>query len=795
MKSISLKKSAAASPESRLFSRSHWIWPINQHWDIANSYALFRRTFDLGKIPPKALLFITADQSYRLFVNGRFVGRGPARGFQSHWPYDEIDLQPFLQKGRNVLAIRAHHPGRSTFQYLTQGFAGLLVALRLGKMEIVSDMSWKSIRQTNACRDTIPASLQLFNQEHIDLQNTVGDWTAVDFDDADWSAPARSPWNAAPWFSLEPRGIPNLWEKEVVPPRLIGVNQGKNAEGYGDCRDVVALRHREDRSHQPAQASGDSITVTASGRGEFRSYLFDFGKTMIGHLALTIDGAAGGEIVDTHFAETIDAATLTPDLVIPWHCRVALGDRLVCRAGRFHHHFYHHYGFRYLTLTVRDATADFKIAPRLQAMGYPLERKGSFASSDEGLNKIWETCAWTQQVCSLDAYVDTPWREQAQWWGDARVQCCNTFHLSGDARLMRRGIAQIAAQTTPDGVTYGHSPTMAHECVLPDFTLIWFLTLWDHYWQTGSTEALTTHHDTVQKALAYFRQWTNPRTGLLTYDERFWLFLDWTDLEKKGSSSVYNLWLLIALEKLAPLYRQAKQPGEAAKLATWAGHLRRALARLVNPQGLMQDGIDERGKILRETGIHAQTLALIAGLKGVDETAILKKILRPYLAGKSQPKARPSAYWITYLFTVLAERNLGAEVVAYIKKEWAPMAEHGTTWEKFNPVRGEDSFSHAWSAHPIYHLMQIIGGIVQTAPAWKEIRYRPDFIGEHQETVVPSPNGPIVSRWRKNKSEIHVQLKLPPGVHARVELPGLAARRISGQGDWRIPLAAATSSK
>ena len=36
-----------------------------------------------------------------------------------------------------------------------------------------------------------------------------------------------------------------------------------------------------------------------------------------------------------------------------------------------------------------------------------------------------------------DSYVDCPWREQAQWWGDARVQAANTLHLSADPRMLR----------------------------------------------------------------------------------------------------------------------------------------------------------------------------------------------------------------------------------------------------------------------------------------------------------------------------------------------------------------------
>lgn len=105
------------------FENSLWIWPEHHKWDLLNSYALFRKSFELPRVPAKAPLFITADQSYQLYVNGVYVCRGPARGFQKHWPYDEVDVCAHLRKGRNVIAVRAHNPGFSNFQYLTEGYA------------------------------------------------------------------------------------------------------------------------------------------------------------------------------------------------------------------------------------------------------------------------------------------------------------------------------------------------------------------------------------------------------------------------------------------------------------------------------------------------------------------------------------------------------------------------------------------------------------------------------------------------------------------------------------------------
>jgi hypothetical protein len=769
------------------FKDSQWIWPDNSSWDLHNNYALFRKSFDLPRVPTQASLFITADQAYRLFVNGRYVGRGPARGFQASWPYDEIDLKPCLQRGRNTFAIRAYNPGRSTFQYLSQGFAGLLVAARWGKIRIVSDASWKATREPGVNRATVPSSLQLFDQEHIDLRAMAGDWTLPEFDDGAWEHPKERRWNCAPWYDLEPRGIPLLDERDMAPVRLLGIGEGKSAVGYGTVRDIVALRCSEDRQHQPAPPglSFHPLLVTATGTGQFRSYLFDFGKTVVGSLVFEIEGARGGEILDTHLAETIDAKTLTLDQIIPIHCRMAFGDRLIAREGNLVHRFFHHYGFRYLAVTVRDATVDFRLNVRLNWIGYPLERKGSFISSDFDLNRIWEACAWTQQCCSLDAYVDTPWREQAQWWGDARVQAWNTFHLSGDARLFRRGIAQIADQTTPDGVTYGHAPTMAHECILPDFTLIWFLTIWDYYWQTGSTEPLTAHEETIEKALGYFRAHTDPRTGLVTYDERYWLFLDWADLFKEGAPTVYNLWLLLALEKLSLLYKKVRQPKKAAPLEAWAKRLRQALAKLVGKDGLMRDGIDRQGKIISETSIHAQTLAIIAKVEGIDVKTALDKILLPFLRGETKPKAVPSAYWVTYLFTVLSERGYGLDLVGFIKRHWLAMADYGGTWENFCPDRGETSHSHAWSAHPLYHLMQIIGGVNQLAPNWSRISFRPVFFDASNATTVPTPHGPIRAGWKQKGDGFEVWLKLPVGITAAVELPGIK-QRVVGRGRWKV---------
>lgn len=769
-----------------VFVAARWIWADQYFWDLHNCFAQFRKTIELPVVPKKAPLSITVDQQYHLYVNGRLVCRGPARGFQAHWPYDEVDVAPYLVKGRNVIAVRAYNAGTSNFQYLSQGAAGLLVGAQWGKISFVSDTSWKCRRQDGISKDTVPVSLQLNPQEHIDCRSEPADWMAPEFDDSGWEA-ANTMLRAGsmPWHSLEERGIPLLDEERILPKAVIGVGEGACATGWRDTRDVAKLCWQEGLQHTAAALPLPVFTVPASGANRYRRVLIDFTRCEVGAPELVIRGGKGGEVIDFAFCETV--TDLRPDIEFPNGCRVAMASRLTCRAGETRHAFFHAYGFRYLVLTVRDSSAPLTIDLALNRIGYPLRITGGLRTSDTLLSDIWRVSAWTQQVCMLDAYVDTPWREQAQWWGDARVQGWNTFHLSGDPRLFRRGIAQLTGQGTPEGLTYGHAPTNAHSCILPDFSLIWLMTIWDHYWQTGSTEAFTTHRARIDELLGYFRLKQDPKSKLLPYDERYWLFLDWAPIHKDGYPTVYNAWFVLALEAIAKLAALSGERKAAKEWLAWSKPVRAALEKLVDKQGLLRDGLDWQRKPIAAASVHSQTLALQLGLKGHSAEASFDTILMPYLRGEEIAAVKPSAYWVTYVFSAASAQGKGREVLDFIKKHWEPMVAHGTTWEDWQPKRGHISHSHAWSAHPIYHTMQILGGVRQTAAGWAQISFAPEFIGEHGGATIPSPLGEIRSDWKRTAKGIAVELHLPKGVSAEVRLPGLRKTVVTGKQRWTLP--------
>ena len=64
--------------------KAHWI---SMPGEPANVYGVYhmRKTFELDEVPSRFIVHVTADNRYKLYLNGRFVSLGPARGDIYNW--------------------------------------------------------------------------------------------------------------------------------------------------------------------------------------------------------------------------------------------------------------------------------------------------------------------------------------------------------------------------------------------------------------------------------------------------------------------------------------------------------------------------------------------------------------------------------------------------------------------------------------------------------------------------------------------------------------------------------------
>ncbi|OGS21739.1 MAG: hypothetical protein A3J83_02180 [Elusimicrobia bacterium RIFOXYA2_FULL_40_6] len=749
---------------------SKWIWTDDSGYNLVNSWVQARKVFQLKNVPNRAVIGITADSQYRLYLNGKYVNRGPARGFQESWPYDSVDIAQFLRKGKNIIAVLVHNYGIGNYQYIHKSCAGLLVWGKIGNEDISTGKEWK-IRLASCFKTVLTrTSKQSGFQEHFDAR-FEDNWMSGSYGDSNWSQPHCMDYGSMPWPKLEQRGIPLLKEEIIFPKTLASKASGKCAKDYKNSVSVVELYSNEEQKWLSSDESENTaaLKIVPSGKDKFISYCIDFGKEVVGSIRLSVAGGAGNEIIDTIVSESINGSEPVILGSKFQGSRVNFGNRLFLRKGKTKHEQFDYWGFRYLVIIIRNSAKTLNINVSLRSVGYPMEIKSEFKSSDSKLNSVYEISSWTQQCCMLDAYVDCPWREQAQWWGDARVQGKNTFYLSADARLFARGIKQIGTQQLENGLLYGHAPTIAHHCILPDFTLTWILTHWDYYWQTGDLALFKSMKDNVHKTLNYFQEVT-AKNGLLPHDKRYWLFMDWAGLFDEGYPTLYNLFYLVALEKVVKLFKLSGDNNSVKLYSKRMKTLKSAIEKRLYNKGTKKilAGLFWNDKPATQSIPHNYALAIIAGLFPEHHDDFARKQLLPLIKGEREHPVLPSPFFMFYIFEALKKCGYNKEVVDCIRRWWGDMVDRGltTTEELWNAKAGDNSLCHAWSAHPIVHLSDILLGINQEKPGWKEISFSPEFSDlEYARGKVATPLGVIESGWEKIEAgRYKTFLKLPKGI-------------------------------
>ena len=783
-----------------LLSRAKWIWPARAMY-LQNCYAGFRYDFELNDIPGKAPLHLTADQSYRLYVNGRYVCRGPARGYQEEWPFDTVDIAGFLKKGKNFIAVEAYNPGISTFSYNHKDRASFICAAKWENgTEFYSNReTWQMFRLHSYAAFTGRLSVQMNFQEDIDLQQDERKWIT----DEEFTPPAQEKWvrmdetpfSALPWFDVKPRPIPMFDEHCYAPAAAVLAGYGKAVTGKKQGGNISwdfaenELSSIEWQTPPLFHKDGEFLCgeIPAAGEGNIYAVTFDLGEEWLtGTPILEVANGSAGDVIELHYYHYLPdgKAELLPEPGVG--SLLAPAARLHLNGPAVRHEFFQIMGVRHVTLVVRENHAPLKVRLSWRTALYPLDITGNFTSSNPLLNDIYRICRHTQKVCSMDVFVDTPWREQSQWWGDARIQAKNTLWLTGDDRLLKNGIQLIAGQKgAPDCLIFTNAPTTDAGNILPDFTLTWIATLYDLYFQTADPEAVLPYLPQAEKIFAYFEKYRS-NYGVIGYDERFWLFEDWCDLPKKPYPAFLNLWHCHVLELYAKLQKFCGvENSETIRKITWEKQLLKE--KYFNEKlGLMMPVLNKNGEQTGTPSVHDQVLALLLDLVPEARENMIQKRIKPCLEGTLNEGAQPGPFWSTYLLDIASSCKLRKEALAYIARRWQHMIPCGTVWEVFD--RGSYtgwSYSHAWSAHPLTHIPELLG-ITQKEPGWRKIAFEPFFADIADcDISIPSPLGIVKAGWHKEDGHFNCYLELPGDMTAQITVDG---KETTAQGHWTASL-------
>ncbi len=165
---------------------------------------LFRRSFGLEDKPEKYVIYVSADNRYRLYVNGQKVCDGPARSDLLNWRYETVDIAPYLQKGENIVAAEVVNFGeyRHAEQHSSQ--TAFILQSDSTNKEIINtgDAKWKVTK--NLAYDFIPITSDSVGGyyaagpcDRIDASQYPWGWKEIRFDDANWLKPRAARTEAA----------------------------------------------------------------------------------------------------------------------------------------------------------------------------------------------------------------------------------------------------------------------------------------------------------------------------------------------------------------------------------------------------------------------------------------------------------------------------------------------------------------------------------------------------------------------------------------------------------------------
>jgi alpha-L-rhamnosidase len=779
-------------------SSARWIWTPRREY--VNQHVYFRKRFELSGAPESALLRITADTRFHLYVNGKSALRGPMRGYPHALPLDEIDIAPFLKAGANVIAVHVLSFGVSTGLNVFRDRAGLFAegSVRCAggtAVEIETNHTWRYSEAAAYRRFVSRSSSQLGFQEHLDAaREESGDWRSPEFDDSRWQKPhLLGAAGVLPWRTLQPRTIPPLDVTLRAPVAISGQYEAADllpGASVEDAGNVTAIASREQRTpgkegFEKAEAltGGGTAKILPLPAGRCAALVVDFGETRYGHPTLKVEGTVGGEIFDLLYDEQIsDSGLELISLQTPCSASdYCLGDRLICRPGIGAFESLQPRGFRYMMLIARNIRRPVTLTQLgIQEATYPVVQRGSFSCSDPRLTKIWETGVRTLRHCMADAYMDCP-RRQEQGWAATRVAGMAALYALGDTALYRRGLQMMAqsAQHVPDGLMLGVIPSERPDCVILDYCLHWVLALHEFYQFTGDLEMLKEQRPALEKVLGFFSIHAGER-GLLGPTTNYSLFLDTTPgLDRGNLSATFNLLYLQALLAATQLGKALGETGMASHCERNAKALsdRVFMVFASSRRSLLVETVEMRtgepGDLVSQ---HATALAVLSGVLGkrdYDRTGpaadVLKDFLPPPGSDVTQGPVRANLFFRAYVHEALAILGHGNVALEDIRRTWGFMLDQGATtfWERL-PMRPGSSRCHAWSVHPTTYLSRHVLGLSPSAPGWKRFRVQPHaFDLTHAEGKVPTPHGEISIRWkREGDRPPKVELRVPEGCEA-----------------------------
>ncbi len=738
---------------------SRWIGPVE--FDPKRGGAVEFCLNFVAEHSGKLRFYVTADQYYTLFCDGKSIGSTNERGTLDTWFADQADIE--VEPGPHVLSAVVWHCGQYTAALLESRRLGFYLVLPENERGFSTGVAGWRMRDlpgmTFAPHKLEPNGWTGVHPElRLDWREEPGDWNPAAVIERCGGKLALPMLDRLP-VTLQTEKLLPLYSdgfpgervrmaecrpedmeavrtlagggKVVLPPRKT-LRMIFRLSDYSCGWPVLTLRDGRDAR----------IKITCA------EALFQNPKGMEKGNLDRIDGKFFRGVTDEFISDGKVHEVTTP----AW------------RAGNF------------LEITAENA-AEPVILENLCWMetGCPLRLEGNCRTSDEKINHLIGRAFHTFRMNAHDRFLDCPYYEQLSYTGDGRIELLLSYVLTRDDRLARKMLTLFAESCTqPDGICRCRIPARERD-ILPSFALWFVAQVYDYaLWRNDGKlvrELLPAVHSTLRYFLHELEKdglFHFPPNGF-TGHERCWDFIDWVPPWTRGEilgdslvtgdgfNTIINWMLVYVLRMAADMECEFGETCRGELYRNRAESIAQMLTRYFDPEA----GLFNTRGIPGEYAEHTQILAILSGMyRKEDMRPLFKRMLaRPGID-------RVSLFFDHYLW--LAGKEVGEFSVFEDRlKDFLNALDHGsrTLPETFHHSRSE---CHGWGAMPIFHLISTVGGIRPGTWGFSSVVIEPEesAIGKELKGCCVHPGGGMIrAHYRNTDSTFQADIELPPGLN------------------------------
>jgi len=722
----------------------------------------FCKTFNIGRKVRQAFVYAAAAGFYELYLNGKRVGEdvlNPAvTDFRKTVLYSVYDVTEKLLRGKNSFGVmlgngaycmigskERHSWGQSPF-----GKPSFILSMRVvyddGSEELVtSDESWQ------------------YTYSPVTYNNLHG---GEDYD-------AGHP--------LYLSG----YEKDLfltpIPAHI--------SEGPGGKLRWQSIPVRVTETLRP-------VASTTPAKGV---YLFDLGQNIAGWWRVKVRGAFG-KTIRIRGCETLNNAPF-PKPLEPgdrfsdkhaYHSKVWTDYTMKSDKEEVYEPRFFYTGFRYIEVAVSDSSELAEIQVEGRVVGSALEKTGTFTSSNELINKIYNASVRSQRSNLVGYPTDCPHREKGAYNGDGQVIAETSMHDFNMASFYAKWLDDMRDAQQPNGRIPNTSPIIVGGmgggvAWGSAYVLIpWWM---KHYY--NDTRILEEHYPNMKRYIEYLRNLARtdakPEDAyIIDYFDGYWYSLgEWCS---PGRSDCPN-------HAVVNTFYYYYDTNLMSQIASMLGHdddatYFNALCDTIKDAFIDKFFNSETALFGQDSCYQTyQLLPLVGGLipegRRADVVATLVKDVQ-----QRNNHLNTGIVGTKYLWYILS--NEGYEELAYkvATQETYPsygywLNNHSTTlleeWD------GKNSHNHQMFGTVNEFFYQYLAGIRSplngSSDAYRHILFQPYFPDglDKASASLKTVSGEIKAKWeRKPGGKIRYEVVAPANTSATIILPDTVAKISSG---------------